>query len=1347
MAKATINPIRISLYIINKLLFCFLFLFHSFSVGSQPNHLKFDNYRIENGLSNNMVHCAFQDSKGWMWFGTAEGLNRFDGYNFVWYMSDAKDSTKLKGNSVRCIYEDNKGFLWFGSGVGGVSRFDRKTGVFKNYLDDKSVTAIKALDDNNLWLSTTSGLYLLNTSTGKSKVFQKSNKEGWIHNDSINDIEYGPDKKLWIATYKGLYVYDKTTNKFNSIIYQDGNVEDEAISIFFDNENAWIGTYYSGFYIYNLKTKSVEHLIPDSRSERSKTVRKIMKDQKGIYWIGTRGGLYLYDKETRKFSFYSYSDREQSSLGNNSIADIIRDSHNNMWLATRGGISLMASDKQAFKHYKSIEGDNSYLNNKEIYAFWLENNQNLWIGTESGGINILNFQTGKYQYITRGANPKLESNTIKCFEPDNQGNLWVGSFLGGISVIDIKSRTIKRSFLKNVFDNNSISDNRVWTIHRDINGNMWIGSDGGLDMCNIKTGKIEHYSQLIKGKPALWISEDKEHDLWISTSKFIYVYNVSTHKVKEINAPGRELFIDSKNRYWLTTNYKGLILVDKNKGPLKFYDTSNGIIGKRTYCIFEDKQGFLWISTSAGLSKFDPEKEKAVSYDVFDGLQNDQFNYGAGLKLPSGELIFGGVNGFNIFNPEDIKPQKESYPLVFTDFRIFYKPVPISDNRDAILHKDISLTQSITIPYDQNVFQIDFALLNYSKSLQNKYSYMLEGFDKTWNNAGNQHSVVYTNLNPGKYILKVKAHNSGIEGADPEISLNIRVTPPFYGTVFFKILMVIIVFAIVYFLLQILMYRNKIKQEVVLERIKARQIHELDLIKMKFFTNISHEIRTPLTLILGPTDRLLNETLSENETKSLLSLIHRNAGQLLKLVNQLLDFRKVESGNLKLDLKKGDIVSFVKSIISSFDQMAVNKGVSLKINTVQNEIFSFFDSDKLEKIVNNLLSNAIKYTNRGGTVAVSISLILDSIDDSRDSADTRFIEIVVKDTGIGINENNLRKIFNRFFQVNEMPDQTGSGLGLTFTRELVKLHKGKINVESVPQKGSRFVVLLPLLLDDSNEIIGSISNSENKPCESFDKDEIDDSASEKLLLVIDDNQDVRYYIRSHFEPEFKVIEAADGKEGLNTSFKFIPDIIIADIMMPGIDGIDLCRKIKKDERTSHIPVILLTALTDRESVQQGLGAGADDYITKPFDMSLLHIKVDNLLMLRRSLQMKYSGEVILQPKNVSIVSPDEKFLRKAVETVEKFMDDADLDTDKFAQILGVSRMQLYRKIGALTDMTVKDFIREIRLKRAAQLLVQNKINVSEVAYAVGFKDLSHFRRCFRQQYGMTATEYIKKFAE
>jgi len=553
-----------------------------------------------------------------------------------------------------------------------------------------------------------------------------------------------------------------------------------------------------------------------------------------------------------------------------------------------------------------------------------------------------------------------------------------------------------------------------------------------------------------------------------------------------------------------------------------------------------------------------------------------------------------------------------------------------------------------------------------------------------------------------------------------------------------------------YLLIVFLLNKEKLKNELVLERMNAKKLHELDMMKLRFYTNISHEIRTPLTLILGPLEKMRNNTIPETEFKGHVELMHRNASQLHQLINQLLDFRKLETGNLKLSLTRGDMVSFLAGIVGSFDKYAEEKEIELKFNSLKKEIISNFDVDKLGKIANNLLSNAFKFTGKGGRISVNLALVFDSDDNDPigESSDKRIIEITVKDTGIGISESNQQKIFTRFFQVDDSAKQSGTGIGLALTKELVKLHNGHISVQSKPGKGSKFTIHLPYEEATHHEI--GLPETSEDPNDHTGARQAEDLSAEmmatgrKIMLLVDDNPDVRYFIKSHFLYNYQVLEAENGTVGWNIALKTIPDIIISDVMMPDMDGFEFCRKIRKDERTSHIPIILVTALGSREHEIEGLSHGADDYITKPFDLVILQTKVENILSVRQSLRQKYTSEMLLQPKNIILSSPDERFLQKAIEVVEKNISDPDLDIERFASEIGVSRMQLYRKLDALTEMTVKEFVRNIRLKRAAQMLVQKKLNVSEVAYAVGFKDLSHFRKCFKQEYGMSASDYVEK---
>jgi signal transduction histidine kinase/DNA-binding response OmpR family regulator len=631
-----------------------------------------------------------------------------------------------------------------------------------------------------------------------------------------------------------------------------------------------------------------------------------------------------------------------------------------------------------------------------------------------------------------------------------------------------------------------------------------------------------------------------------------------------------------------------------------------------------------------------------------------------------------------------------------------------------------------------------------------QYSYFLEGFDKDWNEPSDKRLATYTNLNPGTYTFRVKTVSIDRQKSNLGPILEIKVLPPVWQTWWFRILVFLTILGLFFWMISFLQNREKLKHNLVFEKIKAKKLHELDMMKLRFYTNISHEIRTPLTLILGPLEKLRNETIPPSEIKGHLEVMHRNAKQLHQLINQLLDFRKMETGNLKLMLKRGDMVSFISGIVASFAKFAEEKEIELKFNSLKKEIVTNFDEDKVGKIMNNLLSNAFKFTAKGGKVVVNLSLVFDTEEheSSAEHPERRIIEITVKDTGIGISESNLEKIFNRFFQVDQNSKQTGTGIGLALTRELVKLHNGKIFVTSKPGKSSKFTIQLPYeegKLPGEEELAVLDSSGEVHAGSSADEFISDLSvAGEKIMLLVDDNADVRYFIKSHFSSGYQILEAKDGLEGWNMALKTIPNIIISDIMMPDMDGFEFCRKIRKDERTSHIPILLLTALGSREHEIEGLSQGADDYITKPFDMVILQTKIENILSVRQSLKQRYSREMKLQPKNIMLSSPDERFLQRAIDVVENNISDPDLDIDRFAVEIGVSRMQLYRKLDALTEMTVKEFVRDIRLKRAAQLLVQKKMNVSEVAYAVGFKDLSHFRKCFRQEFNMSASEYMEK---
>jgi signal transduction histidine kinase/ligand-binding sensor domain-containing protein/DNA-binding response OmpR family regulator len=1321
------------------------------------NNLNFDFYSQENGLSNNQIHCILQDKKGWMWFGTSQGVCRFDGYKFTIFKNDPEDSTSLKGNLVRTIFEDQKGQIWVGTENGGLNKFSREKENFQHFfyhgaeavLRDATVTSIREDSGGILWIGTDTYLYRLENET-KITVIKPANLTDLTdYFRVIFPDDYG---RIWLGTNTGLYVYDPVKNLINKILLSERSLANEEIWEITkdDNDSYLVGTYYTGLYSLNVKTLEATHLEIDQSNDRSNTVRAISKDRNGKYWIGTRGGLYIYEKGKGAVAYYYHDEREPKSLVNNSVQCIAHDLKGDVWIGTRNGINFLIEERQNILGYKSMNGDDRYLNSNEIFTFWVDSKGDIWSGTENGGINVLNRKTGRFRYLLpQPGNPNsLSTDCIKALMDDGNNNLWIGTFLGGIDVLNLKTGTFKH-YRHDRSNHASLADDKVWAILRDHKNDIWVGTGLGIDKFDKVSGSFIHYDDLTNRQPANFLMEDSDHCIWIGSND-VAIYNPQNQKVIRIDEMTRSVLQDTKKRFWLATFNRGIALYSKEKGIIKYYNEKNGLANNQTLAILEDNEHFLWISTTNGLSKFDPETERFHNYSVKNGFQNNQFSYGAAYKTENGDLLFGGISGFNIFNPAKIKSGDYFPPIVFTDMKIFNKSVKIGNRKGDVLTKSISETDQIRLNYEQNSITLDFASFDYANSMGIQYSYYLDGFDKGWTEPSVLRSATYTNLDPGEYTFRVKTVSIDQKESNPGSVLKIIVDPPYWETWWFRGLLFLSITGLFYMLIAFLLNKEKLKNDLVLERMNAKKLHELDMMKLRFYTNISHEIRTPLTLILGPLEKMKNNTLPGSEIKGHVEVMHRNATQLHQLINQLLDFRKLETGNLKLVLSRGDLVSYISGIVDSFGKFAEEKEIDLKFNSLKKKIITNFDADKVAKIMNNLLSNAFKFTGKGGKISVNLSLIFDSDENEAagDSGEKRVIEISVKDNGIGISESNLEKIFTRFFQVWQENRQTGTGIGLALTKELVKLHNGKIFVVSKPGKGSKFTIQLPY-----NEIVYTEHAELAEPSENNSEVEIsipEEHQSElivpgqKIMLLVDDNSDVRYFIKSHFSSTYQILEAANGVEGFNSALNSIPDIIISDVMMPDMDGFEFCRKIRKDERTSHIPIILLTAFGSREHEIEGLSQGADDYITKPFDLVILQTKIENILSVRQSLKQKYTGEMLLQPRNIILNSPDERFLQKAIEVVENNISDPDLDIERFASEIGVSRMQLYRKLDALTEMTVKEFIRNIRLKRAAQMLVQKKLTISEVAYAVGFRDLSHFRKCFRQEFGMNATEYAEK---
>lgn len=1327
------------------------------STGNKSTSLSFDKFTQEDGLSNNHVQCIFQDHIGWMWIGTSQGLSRFDGSRFVNFLPDPDDTTSLSGNIVRVIYEDTNGNLLIGTEKGGLNFFDRQKECFlhpyRNHpeFSTREVSLNSIISDRygNLYLGTDRDLLKIDTAGTLSRIDPvPDNRNPEFSFGFIRVLQFDNTGNLWIGTTQGIFLYNPESNHVEEVqIPLVSTQSRELFEIFKDDDGMlWIGTYSNGIYICDPSTKSFKHLNLSPYYERTETIRAISKGKLGDYWIGTRGGLYIYSKTKGVIGFFKHDNRDEKSLADNSVLDVFHDTHGDTWIGTRAGFNLLAKSKQVFSGFSAKSNDNHYLNSGIIYTFWVDENDRIWVGTEDGGINIYDPETGTFKYMTAqaGNTNSLSQDCIKALLDDKKGNLWIGTFWGGIDVLNLKNGKIKH-FQNDQNDPESLSDNRVWDFAMDDLGRIWVATSSGLDRIDPGENKFIHFHNIVKNEQVYWIQIDSDGDLWLGTIDRIIIYNPENGKYVQYQEHTQSFTEDSQKRYWVATTDRGIALYSKDNGPVKYYGENEGLSNNHALCILEDDNKYLWISTTNGLSRFEYVREQFRKFTIRDGLQNDFYNYGASFKLRNGELIFGGINGFNKFNPSDILDEDTDVELVFTELRIFNKPVMIGSDKNSILKKSISLTDQIVLQYSQKVFSLEFTALDFINSSGNLYSYFLEGFDKEWNEPSSSRVATYTNLNPGDYTLRIKKIVPGNPAPQKELTLMITIKPPFWMTWWFRTLMIMIVALFVFMLIKFIFNREKIKNELVIEKTRAKNLHELDMLKLRMFTNISHEIRTPLTLILGPLEKLISNQVASGDVPSHLNLVYRNTKQLDRLINQLLDFRKLEAGNLKLEMMQDDVVRLVSEVVQSFQEYAKEKQITLEFHSLKKILISFVDPDKVKTILNNLLSNAIKYTNDGGIVSVHLSLVFaESENDSLNNLkEEQFIELSVRDTGRGITDSNIEKIFTRFFRVDSINETAGTGIGLALVKELVKLHRGTIDVISKQGRGSKFIVRLPYQPVEAEE--SASDNQEDKRLKLKSTGSAPDIHNDaRIILIVEDNPDVRYFIRSHFESVYSVYEARNGKEGFEIATEVIPDIIISDILMPDIDGYEFCKKIKKDERTSHIPLVLLTALHSKEHEMEGLSAGADDYITKPFDISILQTKIDNMLQVRRAMKEKYTSQIVLKPSDLKVTSPDERFLKKAIEVVEKNISNADLDIEQFAMQVGVSRMQLYRKFDALTNMTVKEFVRSIRLKRAAQLLLEKKMTITEVAYSVGFKDLSHFRKCFHREFGMSASEYINR---
>lgn len=1122
------------LRILRPLFFPIIFIVN-FTLNAQPNYLQFD--VLNNGLSTNIVNAIYQDSKGWMWFSTSQGLNKYDGISIKIYKSNQEDSTNLVGTLVRFIYEDKKGQLWVGTETGGLIKFDRETEKFICYFEYDSqnkkifyfANTMAETKDGDLWIGTNIGLKKLNRSTQKFYTYVNNPfKPNSLCDNFIKKVYFDRAGYLWIGTRNGLDRFNPKTHYFEHIPIFEKNDQDKSVcEIFEDNEGKiWVGTYAKGIFVIDPVSKDFQNVIPDKDNEFSNTVRAILQDMNGDYWIGTRGGLYIYSGKNKRFTRFVHDEKNPLSLCHNSVLSLYQDNKNDIWVGTRGGISYLINEKQVFRHYNAFSNDNNFLNNSDVYSFWSGSDKNIWIGTAFGGINILDRKKNTFKYITsnRHTQNSLSISSIKPMVDDGKGNLWIGTYLGGVNVYNLQSGKITH-YLNNPNNPGSIIDNRVWALCCDSKGQIWLGTGKGVDRYDATSNKFVHYQNIFSNKQIDWIKEDSEHNLWVGTNPDIFIYNVTINSVKKItiNSGVRAFFEDNKHRIWLASSTKGLLLFDKNTGKVqKYYDEPSGIAGNSTFSIIEDNQHTLWIGTANGLSRFFPDQEKFRNFFAEDGTQITHYNSGACYKLASGELLFGGFNGFVIFDPKNIKDNTFLPPVVFTNFKILNKNVPIG-TKNSPLKKHIGETKSIELKYNQNFITIEYVALNFCSPNKNRYAYKMEGIDKDWNYVGNKREASYTNMEPGNYKFSVKAANNDNLWNEVGSSLQIIVIPPFYKTWLFKIISSFLLFGIGF--LMVYNRINTIKNtNLILERKvneKTRDLQQLTIELEESQSEImsqNEEIEKQNESLVDLNKQIFkqNEELKyyafelENKVKERtaeLEIAKNKAEESDKLKSTILTNMSHEirtpmnsivglsnllmSENISSEDKQYFTVNIKRNcdillhlINDILDLSVIEAGKMslnfkpINVNELLNNIYQVFESDKkwLEK--SHIQLDLFIPDNKTITTTDPIRLeqILRNLlhnafkftNEGRIEIGYRLtvLDIVfyIKDSGIGIPSHKIDSIFDRFVKLQDETARTdsGVGLGLAICSKLVKMLHGKIWAESEVNQGSTFYVSIPI---------------------------------------------------------------------------------------------------------------------------------------------------------------------------------------------------------------------------------------------------------------------------------------------
>ena len=1287
----------------------------------------FKHLQVEDGLSHNSVICMLQDTKGFMWFGTKDGLNRYDGYSFKLFQHDAIDPKSIGSNFIRCLYEF-KDYIWVGTDT-GLFRYDEKTESFSliEVTRNLPILDVESNINGSLWFTTSDGFFKLDTYNSKARP-EKYDKfaAGYVVHNKKGEV--------FAASPEELFKYIPENNSFQKIHLNFGDIVVKptitAIEVK-DNNAILIGTKDNGAFIYDLSNKTLQSILPGS--ENPLFVRSFLLKGKDELWIASESGIFVYNFKSKLYQNLKKNYGNPYSLSDNAIYSLVLDKEGGVWVGTYfGGVNYYPKPFTPINRYFPRVGENSISGNA-VREIKKDNYGNLWIGTEDAGLNKLNLATGKFFNYSAGAgNGNLSHYNIHGLLA--KGNeLWIGTFEHGLDVMDIPTGKIIRHY---GIGKGGLRSDFIFYIYETKAYDIYVLTSSGIHIYQPSTDcfkvveefpEIYHYTYLI---------EDHNGTLWAGTYwNGLYYFNPKTNKKgfyryerNDIESLSSNvvngLFEDSKHRLWVTTE-NGLNLFNPKSKKFKRYSKGNGFPSNVSYSILEDRHKKLWISSSNGLVKFDPEKNDLKVFTKSNGLLSDQFNYCSAFQDKDGEMYFGSVKGLISFNPDQFEKNTYNPPLYITDIFIDNKDVPVG-KEDSPLEKSIIFSDAITLRNHQSTFKLEFSSLSFTSTDMTQYWYKMEGLNDTWVNVGKNHEVNFTELPAGDYVFKVKALNNYGVWSKEYRSLVITVMPPFYSSKVAYAIYFLLLLLIGYYGLRYYHQQTKNKNNLRINQLENEKEKEIYHAKIEFFTNIAHEIRTPLTLIKSPLEKLLKQKYASPDIPRHLGIMDKNTSRLLNLINELLDFRKAEMKHVKLSFVEVNVSDVLEETCSAFSQLIQNRNLKFELLNQNEELLAFIDEEAFRKILSNLLSNAIKYSNE------YVQVVLDFND-----AEFR---VIVKNDGLVIPPDLRKKIFEPFFRLPSDAQNSGTGIGLSLAHSLAELHNGTLVIDDEDTKMNIFVLKLPLHQEDEFRAI-KVSHSVKKG--------IDESAvitfnkQAPVILLVEDNDDLADFIFSELSETYNIVLAKNGNEALKILDKIDVHLVISDVMMPVKNGIELCKEIKRTEKTSHIPVILLTAKSALNAKIEGLESGADAYITKPFSMDYLLVQIYNLIENRKNILGHFSSSPLAHLKSLPASDTGKIFLSKLDKVIEDNLKDQDLSVDKIADYMNMSRSTLYRNIKEISDLSANELINISRLKKAAHLIKTSNMKIYEVAEMVGYKSQTSFGRNFQKHFGMTPTEFEK----